>query len=153
MNPLNRRQFIKTALVATTIGTICSSFVTFAAWPEKAYLKDSVDGVLDELYGTNTVADSDKVSIKSPAIAENGAVVPITIKTSLPNVESISILVKNNPNPLVARFNLGPTSKGKVNTRIKIGESSDVVAVVQSNGKLYRTTNYVKVTIGGCGGG
>jgi len=99
-----------------------------------------------------TATDSSHVSIKAPDIAENGAVVPITVKTDIAGAESVSIIVLNNPNPLVASFDLTPSSGGLVSTRIKMGKTSDVTAVVKAGGKLYSATKEVKVTIGGCGG-
>jgi len=90
--------------------------------------------------------------MKIPDIAENGAVVPVTVSTELENVESISIVVDNNPTPLAASFDMSPSMLATVSVRIKMGQSSDVRAIVKADGKLYSTTKEVKVTIGGCGG-
>jgi sulfur-oxidizing protein SoxY len=68
------------------------------------------------------------------------------------NVESISIISEKNPTPLVASFNMGAKTEGHISTRIKMGQSSNVIAVVKSGGKLYSARKEVKVTIGGCGG-
>jgi len=92
------------------------------------------------------------VKIKAPDIAENGAVVPITVSSTLPDIESISIIAAKNPSPLAASFQLSSMSEGYVSTRIKMGKTSNVIAVVKSGGKLYSATQEVKVTIGGCGG-
>ena len=67
-------------------------------------------------------------------------------------VESIGIIVSENPSPLAASFDLTPDAVAEVSTRIKMGKTSDVVAVVKANGQLYSTSKNVKVTIGGCGG-
>jgi sulfur-oxidizing protein SoxY len=87
-----------------------------------------------------------------PEIAENGAVVPVTISTTLENVESISIVVRNNPRPLAASFEIPAGTLPDVSSRIKMGETSDVIAVVRTNTGIYSTSKQVKVTIGGCGG-
>jgi sulfur-oxidizing protein SoxY len=87
-----------------------------------------------------------------PEIAENGAVVPVTVSTTLADVESISIVVKNNPRPLVASFEIPAGTLPDVSSRIKMGETSDVTAVVKTADGLYSTSRQVKVTIGGCGG-
>ena len=87
-----------------------------------------------------------------PEIAENGAVVPVTIKTDLEDVSSISILVDENPTPLSATFDLTPAVEANISARIKMGQSSNVRAVVKAGDKVYFTTKEVKVTIGGCGG-
>lgn len=153
MMQINRRTFVKHALITGAVGSLVSSFNVFAAWPAMAYKQDNISDALKELFGESTPATTDKIQLKLPNIAENGAVVPITINTSLPNVDSISILVEKNPNPLAARFNLQNTEKLNISTRIKMGKSSDVLAVVRSDGKLYAIKQFVKVTIGGCGGG
>jgi sulfur-oxidizing protein SoxY len=90
--------------------------------------------------------------LKAPDIAENGAVVPISVESSLPNVKRIIILVEENPTPMTAAFNLGEGVKADVSTRIKMGKTSNVVALVESNGNIYAARKNVKVTIGGCGG-
>jgi len=39
-----------------------------------------------------------------------------------------------------------------VSNRLKMAKTSKVIAVVESDGKLYSTSKEVKVTVGGCGG-
>lgn len=125
--------------------------ILLAARPDKAFESTDADGVYTELFGEIPV-DSDRVVMKIPDIAENGAVVPVTISTDLEKVESISVVVVNNPTPLAASFNMGPRSQPKISVRIKMGQSSIVRAIVKADGKLYSTEKEVKVTIGGCGG-
>ncbi|NIA01263.1 MAG: thiosulfate oxidation carrier protein SoxY, partial [Planctomycetia bacterium] len=84
--------------------------------------------------------------------AENGAVVPVSVTTSIDGVESISILAEKNAAPMTASFVLGAGTEGFVSTRIKMGKTSSIIAVVKAGGKLYSTGKEVKVTIGGCGG-
>jgi sulfur-oxidizing protein SoxY len=122
-----------------------------AARPDAAFASNDADEAINSLFG-QTATDSDQVTMKIPDIAENGAVVPVTVSTDLPNVESISIVVVNNPTPLAAKFNLTARSLPLVSVRIKMGESSEVQALVMADGKLYKTSKEVKVTIGGCGG-
>lgn len=125
--------------------------ILFAARPDKAFGLEDADAVFAELFN-GSPANSDQVTMKIPDIAENGAVVPVTITTNLKNVESISVVVRNNPTPLAASFNLGPRSVGTISVRIKMGQTSIVTAVVKADGKIYSTEKEVKVTIGGCGG-
>jgi sulfur-oxidizing protein SoxY len=122
-----------------------------AARPDAAFASDSADEAIKSLFG-QVATDSDQITMKIPDIAENGAVVPVTVNTDIPNVESISIVVVNNPTPLAAKFNLTARSLPSVSVRIKMGESSEVQALVMADGKLYKTSKEVKVTIGGCGG-
>jgi sulfur-oxidizing protein SoxY len=123
-----------------------------AAWPEKAFAATEADAAMSTLFGTNQAAASDQITLKVPEIAENGAVVPVTISTTLGNVESISIVVENNPRPLAASFEIPAGTLPAVSSRIKMGETSDVIAVVKTDAGLYSTSKQVKVTIGGCGG-
>ena len=105
---------------------------------------------MTELLGTDQTAPTDQIRLKVPEIAENGAVVPVTISTALENVESISIVVENNPRPLAATFEILPGTLPDISSRIKMGETSDVIAVVKTDTGLYSTSKEVKVTIGGC---
>ena len=122
-----------------------------AARPDSVFQETDADKVIADLFG-QAPTDSDNVMMKIPDIAENGAVVPVTIKTDIDDVESISIVVVNNPTPLAASFIMSPRSVPTVSVRIKMGESSQVVALVKAGGAVYSTTKEVKVTIGGCGG-
>jgi sulfur-oxidizing protein SoxY len=123
----------------------------WAARPNEAFLSDNADRAIADVYGQTPIA-SDQIKMKIPDIAENGAVVPVTVSTDLADVESISIVVVNNPTPFVASFDMGPRVLASVSVRIKMGESSEVLALVKADGKLYSTSKEVKVTIGGCGG-
>lgn len=122
-----------------------------AARPDSVFQETDADKVIADLFGQVPI-DSDKIIMKMPDIAENGAVVPVTIKTDLENVESISIVVVNNPTPLAASFIMSPKSVPTISVRIKMGESSEVIALVKAGGTVYSARKEVKVTIGGCGG-
>ena len=147
---IHRRKFLHTAL-GVAAAVLVAPLKALAARPEGAFGEGSANDVMKALFDS-TETDSSHVVIKAPDIAENGAVVPITITTDLANAESVSIIVPNNPNPLAASFSLTPNSGGLVSTRIKMAKTSDVTAVVKAGGKLYSATKEVKVTIGGCGG-
>lgn len=123
----------------------------WAARPDAAFIADNADDAIMDVFGQVPVA-SDRIKLRIPDIAENGAVVPVTVSTDLADVESISIVVVNNPTPFVASFDMGPRMLPSVSVRIKMGESSQVLALVKAGGVLYSTSKDVKVTIGGCGG-
>lgn len=122
-----------------------------AAWPKAAFEAKQVGAAVEGAMGSAGTEASEQIEIKAPDIAENGAVVPVTVTTALA-VESIAIVAENNPSPLAAVFELGPGAQGYVSTRIKMGKTGDVVAVVKTGGQLYAARKGVKVTIGGCGG-
>jgi len=152
-----RRVLLKGSMAVGALGVavgagLLTPRAVLAAWPETAFKAKTVPEALKALTGSDAPAESADIKIKAPDIAENGAVVPVTITTSIDNVESISLIAANNPVPLVASYNLGDGAQGFVSTRIKMGKSGDVIAVVKSGSKLYSANKGVKVTIGGCGG-
>lgn len=152
-----RRTLLKGTLAAGAVGVAASAGLlaprtVLAAWPKSAFSAKGVNASLSALYGSDNAADSKSIKIKAPDIAENGAVVPVTISSTIANAESISIFVAKNPSPLTSSYALGSGTQAYVGTRIKMGKTSDVVAVIKAGGKLYTAKKEVKVTIGGCGG-
>lgn len=120
-------------------------------WNKAAFeTKNTADTV--KAMGGSAAAESKDIVITSPDIAENGAVVPFTISSRLPKTESIALLVEKNPNVLAASFNIPAGTEAGVTTRVKMGQTSNVTALVKADGKFYYTTKEVKVTMGGCGG-
>lgn len=99
-----------------------------------------------------TALDSKDISITSPDIAENGAVAPVTVNSAIPNTQEIYIFVEKNPSPLAAIFTIPLDTESTVQTRLKMGQSTNVVVVVKANGKLFTASKETKVTLGGCGG-
>ncbi len=110
----------------------------------------TLDAALAALGGKPT--DSKDITITSPDIAENGAVVPIAVTSALAKTEAIFILVEKNPFPLTASFTIPEGTDAYVATRAKMGESAKIYAVVKADGKLYSAAKETKVTLGGCGG-
>ena len=147
---MNRRLFFRCLGVAA--GFLLVPLRALAARPAPAFDSESMDDALTRLYGSSTLTESDRIRIKAPDIAENGAIVPITVRFDIPNAETVSIFAQNNPSPLAASFVLSESSGGLVSTRIKMGKTSPVHVVVQAAGTLHRASKEVKVTIGGCGG-
>ena len=120
-------------------------------YPEEAFKQKNGADAIKLLYG-KTAEASDKVKLDAPEIAENGAVVPVSVSTTLADVTSISFLVSENPNALVASYKIPSGTVPSVANRIKMAKTSNVVVVVEAGGKLYSATKEVKVTVGGCGG-
>jgi sulfur-oxidizing protein SoxY len=148
---VGRRLLLKGSVALAALAALPRTLLA-AAWPEKAFAASEADAAMSTLFGTNESTPSDRITLKVPEIAENGAVVPVTISTTLENVESISIVVRNNPRPLAASFEIPAGTLPDVSSRIKMGETSDVIAVVRTDTGIYSTSKQVKVTIGGCGG-
>jgi sulfur-oxidizing protein SoxY len=116
-----------------------------------AFQTKSIADTLKAL-GAGAPAESKDVIINSPDIAENGAVVPVGVRSNLPRTEMIALLVEKNPNALAGAYTLLEGAEPDVNMRIKMGQSSDVYALVKADGKYYMAKKEIKVTLGGCGG-
>jgi len=132
--------------------TLLTPITAFAAWASDAFNATKAEDAYQHLFGNSTSTDSDEVKLKVPKIAENGGAVPVSVKTSMANVESISIFVKDNPQPLTATFQIPSGTNADVSTRIRLAQTSTVTAVVKADGKLLSASQEVKVTVGGCGG-
>jgi sulfur-oxidizing protein SoxY len=121
-----------------------------ADWDSAAFSATRLTDALAAI-GASRATTSLDVAVKTPDIAENGAVVPVEIVTTLSNVESIAILAEKNPTPLIVQYTLTDFD-GMLTTRIKMRETAKVRAIVKAGGKLYTSAKEVKITIGGCGG-
>ena len=143
------------AVALVGLGHIAFVSGAFAAandkYPEDAFKAKSEADAIKALYG-KTAEASDKVKLDAPEIAENGAVVPVSVTTTLSDVTSISFLVSENPVVLVASYKIPAGTIPSVANRIKMAKTSNVIVVVEAGGKVYSTTKEVKVTVGGCGG-
>lgn len=122
-----------------------------AEWNKEAFDTKSFNDAVKALGGGAPVESKD-IALTSPDIAENGAVVPFTVQSSIPNTQAIALLVEKNPNILAADFDLPQGTDPWVNTRLKMAQTSRVIALVKADGKYYYTAKEVKVTLGGCGG-
>ena len=153
-----RRLILKGAAVLALVGLAGIRFgltPAFATandkYPEDAFKQKNSEDAIKSLYG-KSAEPSDKVKLDAPEIAENGAVVPISVSSTLADVTSISILVAENPNALAASYKIPTGTIPSVANRLKMAKTSNVIAVVEAGGKLYSATKEVKVTVGGCGG-
>lgn len=152
-----RRLFLKGTMAAGTVALAAGANLltpgrVLAAWPEKAFNAEKMDAALAALEGKTELVDSDRITVKAPDIAENGAVVSVSVSTDLPNAETISIYVPVNTFPLTATYELTDKFADGITGRIKMAKTSDVIAVVKAGDKLYTAKKSVKVTLGGCGG-
>jgi sulfur-oxidizing protein SoxY len=120
-------------------------------WNQAAFSMKTMAEALRAL-GAQSPAASDGILIKAPEIAENGAVVPIAVESRLAGTESITLLIEKNPQPLAASFRIPAGTEANISTRVKMGESSDVFALVRADGKFYIAKKEIKITLGGCGG-
>jgi sulfur-oxidizing protein SoxY len=121
-----------------------------SSYPKKAFAQTSEAKALKAMYGKTPTKSSD-VKLGAPDIAENGAVVPVSVDANLPKVTSISILALDNPFTMAASYKIPAGTDSAISSRIKLAKTTKVIAVVESDGKLYSASKQVKVTLGGCG--
>jgi sulfur-oxidizing protein SoxY len=148
-----RRSFLKLASsvgALAAVGLLRSAEAWAAGWNKAGFESKAVSDVLKALGATGAV-DSKDIVITAPDIAENGAVVPVEITSRIPGTQSISIIAEKNPFPLAATVDLANGSEPYTYVRIKMGDTSNVRAIVKAGGKFYTAAKEVKVTIGGCG--
>lgn len=151
-----RRAFLKLTggagalAVAAASGLLASGAAWSAAWNKEGFESKALADAMKSLGATNA-ADSKDIVITAPDIAENGAVVPIAVTSKIPNTESISIVAEKNPFPLAASFGIAGGADAYVSTRVKMGQTSNVWAVVKADGKYFVSKKEIKITVGGCG--
>ena len=156
-NEFSRRVILQGAGAVALVGLGSTAFgrPAFAAandkYPAEAFKQKSDTDAIKMLYG-KTAEASDKIKLDAPEIAENGAVVPVSVTTTLADVTSISFLVSANPIALVASYKIPAGTVPSVANRIKMAQTGKVTVVVEAGGKLFSATKEVKVTVGGCGG-
>jgi sulfur-oxidizing protein SoxY len=147
---MNRREVIKGGAALAALIAAGGWLPAHAARNDGAFNAKTVAEAIKALGATPV--DSKDVVITSPEIAENGAVVPVAVTSNLPKTQEIYIFVEKNPNPLSAAFMIPDGTEATVQTRVKMGQSSNIHAVVKADGKFYSTVKETKVTLGGCGG-
>ncbi len=150
---MNRRNFLSLGFGAAAVAALAPttlSAIDFRAEKPKAWTATKVEEGMNEIFGS-TKTEEKKVKIKAPDIAENGAVIPITITSKLAG-SKVAIFQNANPEATVAVFTVPEGGIIDYSVRIKMAKTGTVTAVVEAGGKLYSASKEVKVTIGGCGG-
>jgi sulfur-oxidizing protein SoxY len=121
------------------------------AWNKQAFSVKTLEDVVKALGGSGAT-ESVEVRLEAPDIAENGAVVPITIESQLPKTTAIALLVLKNPNALSSDFTIPDGTDPYISMRVKMAETGNVIALVRADTRFYYASKEVKVTLGGCGG-
>lgn len=115
------------------------------------YLARDLDTVLKQVLAGNEPTMSDQIKLDAPLQAENGAVVPIVVSTTLPAPESIAVVVPKNPTPLLSMFETTARTGSFFRMRIKMAGTDEVIVYVKSGGQWFMTSQEVRVAVGGCG--
>ena len=157
MSQANRRSILNSihglGLLAFSLSAgLLTPLRALAAWPKAAFDAKTSKDVVEVLFKGLPIEKSSAVSVVAPDLAENGAIVPITIMSELRGIESITLLADENPRALASTYTLGKRAVLPFSTRIKLAKTQNVTAIVQAQGKLYSATARITVSVGGCGG-
>jgi sulfur-oxidizing protein SoxY len=148
-----RRSFLRAAaasLLCAGLGMLAPLRAFAARWNRAAFEAGQVEAAIAAVGASNAVP-SDDIVVKAPEIAENGAQVPIEVQSKIPGTEAILIFSDKNVQPYVGTFEFKNGAEPFISTRIKMGDTSNLRAIVRANGKYFVKLREVKVTIGGCG--
>jgi sulfur-oxidizing protein SoxY len=155
MADMTRRLLLKGTLAGGIVGLAVSAGLltprtVLAEWPASAFEAPSIDEALKALFGGGEITDSPELTLKAPDTADLGTQVQVEVETKLANVSSLCILADANRFPLTALYTLSPQVEGYISMRVKLNKTSNVLAIVKADGKLYRASKSVQVTQGGC---
>ena len=155
---MQRRSFLRGLGLVAAASVAVTPTMVMAAEAPKSPNALNIDAAVKAITGGKEVVKSDKVHMKAPEIAENGAVVPVTVTVDSPMtdddyVKAIHIFATKNANVRCADVMLTPMNGAAMfSARVKLGTSQDIMALVETNkGEFLSTAQSVKVTIGGCG--
>jgi sulfur-oxidizing protein SoxY len=151
---MNRRHFLKHTLTAALAAGLVPSLLrpsrVLGAWPREAFMTQDAALAWRTLAGNTEAELSPRVMLDTPARVGSGALVRVGVATDLDDVQGITLISEPNPFPLVASFRLSPRVHGPIVTRIRMGGSGNVVAIVSAGGRYFRAQNAVQVAAGGC---
>lgn len=151
MSPDRRHALKTTSLLALLVAQgVVGRREAQAAEARAGFAADTLDGVLAALGGRP--ATSAQVQLTALDVVEDGSVAPVRVVSLLPGTTEIHLLVEKNPVPLSSSFRFPAGTVPDIQLRVKMAESSRVVAVVRAEGKLYMTSRQTTVTVGSCGG-
>jgi sulfur-oxidizing protein SoxY len=156
MTDMQRRQALKHG--ATVAGLLMAAGYAPAAWAQaapfnRAAFEAKTIGDVAKALGTAAPVESKDITLNAPDIAENGAVVPLGAATTIAGAKRVLLLVEKNPNALAGAFEVSDSVEANFATRVKMGQTSNVYAVVvTADNKAFFAQKEVKVTLGGCGG-
>ena len=147
---LTRRSVLKFSSLGALLATLPTSIkLAFADWPADSFNTTEFSDSLAAVTGGSETQEGG-ITIDAPEIASNGATVPITITSDLESIKSISVLVDKNPRPYISTFYMNEHLEPSVSVRVKMRETANVVAIIETDSGYFMAKRSVKVTAGGC---
>lgn len=150
-----RRIFLQAVLTGAAYATLAGAGLlkpqtVLARWPSDVFHAQTLDAALYALTGGAVITASDGVVLKMAEQAQDGRTVPLEVISRLPDTRSIALLSEQNPFPALSRFELTAAVAPALSTRIKVGGSGRIIALVEAGGRYYSTTHRIEVSTGGC---
>lgn len=155
---MERRDFLASGSGAGALALVAAAGLTPAqaqtapAWNKLAFDSKSLADVAKALGATSAPVESKDLILQAPEIAENGAVVRVAAQSNIANTTQIAFVIEKNPSALAAAFDIPAGTDAAVATNVKMGQSSNVYALIKAGDKFFYAVKEVKVTLGGCGG-
>ena len=140
-------------LMAASVLLLVVVAPVWAAADRDAFKAQGMKCALKKFTGNAEVIPDKKISIRAPQIAENGAEVGISVVPNMKGVQQVAIFAEQNANPMIANYKISNDATSIIRSRVKLRGDTNLVAVVKADGKFYRAERFVKITVGGCGGG
>lgn len=150
LTSLSRRGLLRAGACLAALASLPR--LAWAEWNKTAFEAKNIDEAMKALGVTGVPTVSGDVQIIASDLAENGAVVPVQATSKIPGTTMIAFLVEKNPFILAGSFDISDDMLADVSTRIKMGQTSNVTALVKAGDKFYSASKEIKVTLGGCGG-
>jgi sulfur-oxidizing protein SoxY len=99
----------------------------------------------------------ERVTLSLPLLADNGHMVPLSLKIDSPMTEAshithVYLISQRNPVPLMAKFVMGPWSgRADLSTRVRLSGNQNVIALARlSDGNFIYDVQEVVVTEAAC---
>lgn len=152
---MKRRLFLQISLTGAQIALALGAGLlrptqALADWPADAFDAERLDEALALLTGGATIDASDAVTIEAEDIAENGATVPLVVRSRLPGTRTLFLFAEKNPTPALSRFELSPRVESAIDTRVKLAKTGPVIAVVYADGGYFSASKQIQVMTGSC---
>lgn len=121
-----------------------------AEWNGKIYTARRVEFMIRAFGDPEVWQETDLITVKAPELVENGAVVPVSVNSAVEGTDFLALIATLNPYPVCLGFYVLPGTLPEYATRIKVSESSTLVALARAKGKWYTASTEVAVIVGGC---
>ena len=149
-DPEPRRRVLATLALLPALVYGVWSRLARAARPAAAFAASDLDEAIKAMYGDQRLQADPRVAIAIANFVDNGAIVPIEVAITSPEVRAVTLLAADNPVPLLCRFEFGEGTLAFIATRIKLAKSTRVVAIAETGAGLLFAEHDVGVGKGGC---